>query len=213
MKYVSLLPTHASPHRNPLRQEIQKATASEPLTLPAEHAMQQSWRLDHDKLTFIICRAPPSCDEMTPGREDAPENMVGDVNLFLSPASDADADADATGIVGELEIMIAPASARRQGFARAAVLAFLEYVTANLDGVLEEYRVGCDERSERYLSYLRVKIDQENGASVDLFEGLGFERVGGVNYFGEVEMRIQVREEKVVGLKGEGCAREVRYGV
>jgi L-amino acid N-acyltransferase YncA len=63
------------------------------------------------------------------------------------------------------------------------------------------------------LSYLRVKIDQENGASVDLFEGLGFERVGGVNYFGEVEMRIQVREEKVVGLKGEGCAREVRYGV
>jgi hypothetical protein len=28
-----------------------------------------------------------------------------------------------------------------------------------------------------------------------------------------VEMRIQVREEKVVGLKGEGCAREVRYSV
>ena len=39
------------------QQEIQLATASEPLTLDQEYAMQQSWRADADKLTFIICRS------------------------------------------------------------------------------------------------------------------------------------------------------------
>ncbi|OAP54904.1 hypothetical protein AYL99_10604 [Fonsecaea erecta] len=37
-------------------QEIQEATASEPLTLEEEYAMQRSWRDDGDKLTFIVCR-------------------------------------------------------------------------------------------------------------------------------------------------------------
>jgi hypothetical protein len=59
--------------------------------------MQQSWRLDHDKLTFIACI--PSADEaekVVSGREDAPNRMIGDVNLFLSPA-----DEDPEGCIGE----------------------------------------------------------------------------------------------------------------
>ncbi|PGH30553.1 hypothetical protein GX50_06686 [[Emmonsia] crescens] len=35
--------------------EIQQATASEPLTLEEEYAMQTTWRTDADKLTFIVC--------------------------------------------------------------------------------------------------------------------------------------------------------------
>ncbi|KKZ60953.1 hypothetical protein EMCG_04376 [[Emmonsia] crescens] len=35
--------------------EIQQATASEPLTLEEEYAMQTTWRTDADKLTYIVC--------------------------------------------------------------------------------------------------------------------------------------------------------------
>jgi hypothetical protein len=103
-----------------LFQEIQEATASEPLSLDEEYAMQRSWRGDHDKLTFIACLPLDRCTEHKEGRktvvageDDAPERMIGDVNLFLSRA-----DEDEEGCIGELELMIAPKDVRRQGFGR-----------------------------------------------------------------------------------------------
>lgn len=196
--------------------------------------MQQSWRLDHDKLTFIICLAPsspfPSLSPSSPSAirpedHDSPTSMLGDVNLFLYE-DDSDAEegeeeeSEASGeekgkgmraVVGEIEIMIAAQSARRQGFAQETVRAFMHFIHTHADAILEEYRAGSDERSERYIKYLRVKIGQENGASVGLFGKLGFEQVGGVNYFGEVEMRISWGHvvERLVG-KGDG--EVVRYG-
>ena len=88
-------------------QGLRVATASEPLTLPEEYAMQTSWRTDADKLTFIACcNAPaavaasslPSTSasssplHITAGREDAPRLMVGDVNLFLNPDDEEEAE-------------------------------------------------------------------------------------------------------------------------
>ncbi|KAH7077349.1 GNAT domain-containing protein [Paraphoma chrysanthemicola] len=186
-------------------EEIQKATASEPLTLPEEHAMQQSWRLDHDKLTFIVCHAPSTAQETSTvgeiraGIHDAPERMIGDVNLFLYEDEDED---DATQdsitpnkpIIGELEIMIAAVPARGRGLAHATLLAFLGYISTNMSLILAEYIAGSDEKSERYLKYLRVKIDQENVKSLGLFGKLGFQNVGGVNYFREIEMRMQITD-------------------
>ncbi|KAH4004824.1 hypothetical protein HBI56_043320 [Parastagonospora nodorum] len=201
-------------------EEIQKATASSPLTLSEEHAMQQSWRLDHDKLTFIICLAPsPSLSASSPAIKpeihDTPTTMLGDVNLFLYEDEEEESEVDGMqgkkAVVGEIEIMIAAQSSRRQGFAQEAVRAFLSYISSNISSILEEYRLGSDERSERYIKYLRVKIGQENGASVGLFGKLGFEQVGGVNYFGEVEMRMGWGN--VEGLKGEGEGEVVGYGV
>jgi len=153
--------------------------------------------------------------------------MLGDVNLFLYEDCDADDDDDdddegdggsehdethgKKAVVGEIEIMIAARGMRRRGHAHASVLAFLAYITSNIAAILEEYRLGSDERSERYVKYLRVKIGQENGASVGLFGKLGFVQVGGVNYFGEVEMRMGWRD--VVGLREKGEGEVVRYGV
>jgi RimJ/RimL family protein N-acetyltransferase len=187
--------------------------------------MQQSWRLDHDKLTFIICSAPsPSSPPTTivPEQHDTPTTMLGDVNLFLYEDPDPPAlstsskphgqQEGAVPIIGELEIMLPLPSSRRQGFATSTLKAFMAYITSstNLPRILEEYRAGSDERSERYLRYLRVKIDQGNEASLGLFRKLGFEQVGEVNYFGEVELRVDV-EEGMMGEKEE-TGKVLRYG-
>ncbi|KAH8731510.1 GNAT domain-containing protein, partial [Phaeosphaeriaceae sp. PMI808] len=187
-------------------QEIQKATASEPLTLSEEHSMQTSWRLDHDKLTFITCHAPTSpVSAIVPHANDTPTSMIGDINLFLYENTDEEQEQNMhqIPIVGEIEIMIAHVPARDAGLATEALYAFLWYISTNLEAILEEYRAGSDEKSERYLNYLRVKIDQENVPSLKLFEKVGFEKTeGGPNYFGEVEMRIGVVDGKIVSVGG-----------
>lgn len=229
MKSVSIQSTKQTnkpPKLTQPGQEIQKATASEPLTLAEEHAMQRSWRLDADKLTFIVCAAPADQESVPVSavlpEHDAPERMVGDVNLFLF--ADEDEDEEAQGgegqgagdeaVIGELEIMIARVEARGKGMARETLCAFMWYITSSLPGILDEYRAG--EGKARVLKYLRVKIDKDNVRSLGLFERVGFERTAAEpNYFGEVEMRTPVVEGRLVDVEAkiglEGLTREVRY--
>lgn len=237
-------------------------TASEPLTLDEEYSMQQSWRSDHDKLTFIAClpitpsspsmnnstttattstrkenREPDktvfnnfsvtTSNEIQPGRYDEPSTMIGDVNLFLTP-SDSDSETESLEdeqernlsprrCTGELELMIASPNYRRRGYGRATLLAFLRYISAHLDDILSEYNAGIsgDREAERgmTLGKLRVKIGQENLGSLRLFEGLGFGRVGEVNYFGELELVLEGFEgEKKEGKDGKEEGRWAMKG-
>ncbi|RFU34626.1 hypothetical protein B7463_g1701, partial [Scytalidium lignicola] len=185
--------------------EIQEATASEPLSLEEEYQMQHSWRTDHDKLTFIACVPPPSdasnvenlAPAIFPGVADAPERMIGDVNLFLSPA-----DEDEEGCIGELELMIAPTSIRRQGYGRATILTFIYYLKTHLEEILTEYKQGKSQ-DKMSLLQLKVKVGSSNEKSIQLFESIGFIKVyQSPNYFGEFELILEefLGEERIRSL-------------
>ncbi|KAK3328404.1 GNAT domain-containing protein [Cercophora scortea] len=166
---------------------IQQATASERLTLAEEYDNQLSWRASHDKLTFIVCQPSAPSTVVAAGEVDAPNKMVGDVNLFLTPYDDDnensnDDSADRVSYVeGEVDIMIADAKHRGQGMGRAAVGAFLGYVAQGGDTARHKQVVPK-------LRMLVAKINAGNGKSIALFKSLGFEQEGDVNYFGEVKL-------------------------
>jgi RimJ/RimL family protein N-acetyltransferase len=160
--------------------------------------MQQSWRADHDKLTFIACLPlDDTPQEIVAGAQDSPDRMIGDVNLFLSAADD-----DVEGCVGELELMIAHSSLRRRGYGRAALLVFLHYIATHSQDILDEYKrsQSVDKMSLRQLN---VKIGSQNESSIRLFESIGFLQLGdGPNYFGEIEFALDglISEGKTTGL-------------
>jgi DNA polymerase delta subunit 2 len=163
--------------------------------------MQQSWRADADKLTFIICRSRSGVDlsasQTREGRLDV-DSMIGDVNLFISLAED-----EATSkpiLLGELELMIAERSEHRKGYGRSALLAFLQYIIQHEIDVLRDFQFQGGQPSPssqtrgqqcRRFDHFAVKIGESNHGSIALFEGLRFHKTGDTpSYFGEYELRL-----------------------
>nr|XP_055176915.1 alpha/beta-tubulin-N-acetyltransferase 9 isoform X2 [Nyctereutes procyonoides] len=97
-------------------EELQRLTASEPLTLEQEYSMQQSWREDADKCTFIVLDAEKWQAQPSTTEESC---MAGDVNLFLTNVGDPS--------LGEIEVMIAEPSCRGKGFGTESVLMMMSY--------------------------------------------------------------------------------------
>ena len=186
--------------------------------------MQQSWRTDNDKLTFIVCLPRQSSSSSSNdgsgssrvqnGVDDSPERMIGDINLFLfEPEDDQDDDEDgevpnistdkSNGVVGEIELMIARKDLHRQGYGRAALLSFVGYILDSWAHIGAEYSNSGSDDGSKSLDYLRVKINQSNARSIALFESIGFEQTAtGANYFGEIELRWQPDRSALEQCKG-----------
>ncbi|NWW72986.1 NAT9 acetyltransferase, partial [Climacteris rufus] len=131
-KKVTLVPYTAAHvpryHEWMQSEELQRLTASEPLSLEQEYEMQCSWRDDADKCTFIVLDAG-----RWPGQPEE-DSMVGDVNLFLTNPEDP--------AVGEIEIMIAEPSCRGRGFGKEATLLMMAYGVRNLGITKFEAKIG-----------------------------------------------------------------------
>jgi methionyl-tRNA synthetase len=156
------------------------------MTLEEEYENQQSWRTSNDKLTFIVCAPQPdTTDHVLAGQADSGDKTRGDINFFLYPYDTVDDSVtDPNVLVGEVDIMIAATEHRGRGTGQAAVRALLVYIQRNLSAILKEYggSDGCELRG------LMVKLKEGNHASRALFERLGFQQKGEVNYFGEVTL-------------------------
>ncbi|KAF7966172.1 hypothetical protein HWV62_39746 [Athelia sp. TMB] len=176
--------------------------------------MQRKWRLDEDKLTFIILARNT---EESPREHAGSRNrysdisnlpMVGDVNLFLkgtppnlkqSPriAASQSADPDENeeeDFEGELEIMIAmpyaraiDAEFRRKGLAYEALRLLISYATDSEDSAANYPKRPPQLPIPR--SSLVVRVSQFNTPSIQLFERMGMRIVKRVEVFQEVEMR------------------------
>ncbi len=167
-----------------------EATGSEPLSIEEEIKMQESWRDDPKKCTFIVhvtevCNAPTAPFSV-------PKNlvsMVGDVNLFLSDIEN-DNDEDDNGedngphsvdvnkfpqIQAEIDIMIAEQDYQKKGIGRAATCAMILYGAKRL-GI---QRFFC-------------KINDDNIASLRLFKSLGFVQCDYAECFKQVELELKL---------------------
>lgn len=145
--------------------------------------MQQSWRVDSDKLTFITCH--PHTEHVSLEEVHA---MIGDVNLFILTNEEENGD---ISLIGELELMIASKDDQRQGNGRAAILIFLYYILRHQNQILEEYFSFPRAQAQvSRLAYFRVKIRETNMRSITLFESLGFKKTEpSPNFFEEFELR------------------------
>lgn len=149
-------------HRWMQNEELQQLTASEPLTLEQEYAMQKSWREDDDKCTFLILEKSvyeKTCDEI--------EALIGDTNIFLLEADDDEDGVDLK--TGEIEIMIAEQPARGKRYGWESTLLMLAFGAKKLN--LRRYR---------------AITKDSNAKAIGMFTKMGFKEVKRVPVFQEV---------------------------
>ncbi|ORX52330.1 acyl-CoA N-acyltransferase [Hesseltinella vesiculosa] len=154
---------------------LQEMTASEPLTLEEEYDMQRSWHLDDNKCTFIIQAvkegAPAFSSSWTGDDIRKHTVMIGDVNIFLN-----DPDDDLT--FGEIEIMVAEETYRRNGYGLEALRMMMAYAIEKLG-----------------LKTFHAKISTKNTPSIELFETkLGFYQVAKSEVFQEVTLEWSISD-------------------
>ena len=183
-----------------------EATASEPLTIDEEIAMQREWKEDEGKCTFIILAReltpagdslgippPPAETEIgdkiksnlhveLPSQfiEQTLDAMIGDVNLFLSE-EEAEESGDEQG---EQAVPLAPPPLQAE---LDLMIAVASHRRKNLGTecalMMMHYGATC-----LHLRRFFVKIKETNHASLKLFKKVGFLECGYAACFGEYEL-------------------------
>ncbi|XP_058465708.1 alpha/beta-tubulin-N-acetyltransferase 9 [Malaya genurostris] len=174
-------------HRWMMNEELQLLTASEPLTLEEEYQMQQSWRQDEDKLTFLILDA--SKFKTTGDEIDA---LIGDTNIFLLPKECDDRDDDLK--TAEIEIMIAEQPARGKRYGWESTLLMLQYGIKHL-------------RIQKY----RAITKDTNDKAMQMFQKMGFREVKRVAVFQEVTFEVTVNDAWLKWIEQEVSKRIESY--
>ncbi|XP_021630683.1 N-acetyltransferase 9-like protein [Manihot esculenta] len=156
-----------------------QATGSEPLSLEEEYQMQQSWTQDPLKRTFIVLDKDLIEGDFVHG-DSHEEAMVGDVNIYMNDLDDPH--------LAEIEIMIAEPKSRSKGLGKESVLMMMAYAIQNLG-----------------IRVFRAKIGESNGASLNLFNKLGFEKASYSEIFKEVTLELpltRTKREELLNLIG-----------
>ncbi|KAJ2391877.1 N-acetyltransferase 9 [Coemansia sp. RSA 2611] len=147
---------------------LQEMTGSEPLSIDEEYAMQQTWRTDDDKCTFIVLSkdaGSTACNVHDTSR------MIGDVNIYLNNADNPHE--------AELEVMIAEETHAGKGIATEVLRLMMGYAVSD---------IGVDD--------FVVRIKEYNSASIHIFENkLGFVETERAPVFKEVTLRRKVDDE------------------
>eukprot|EP01038_Epipyxis_sp_PR26KG_P011197 gene11197-15017_t len=154
---------------------ILEMTASEPLTLQEEYQMQENWRDDAKKCTFIVLAAEDrrifyNTNNQAIQASIDEEFMAGDVNFFLNDRDDPHN--------AEIEVMIAETKHQRKGFAYEA-LSLMMYYGMHSIGITRFY----------------AKIHKTNEISLQLFRNLGFAEFNYVEAFEEYEYEFKLDTE------------------
>ncbi|KAI9474551.1 N-acetyltransferase 9-like protein [Coemansia mojavensis] len=142
---------------------LQEMTGSEPLSIDEEYAMQQSWRNDQDKCTFILLFRD-SQDIEQANLHDT-NRMIGDVNFYLNNTEDPHE--------AELEVMIAEPQHAGKGIATEALHLMMHYAVNDIG-----------------VTNFVVRIKESNSTSIHLFQAkLGFAETERAPVFKEVTFR------------------------
>lgn len=158
--------------------EIQELTSSEPLTLDEEYEMQINWLNDIDKLTFIVLSKELYEKSMSMNKiEQEIYSMVGDVNIFLSTDEDKE---DELKTVAELEVMIVDKINRGRGYGIESIRLMINYALKFLK----------NPKLERFI----VKIDENNFASIKMFEKLSFIQYSYSKIFKQVSLKLDIED-------------------
>ena len=149
--------------------KLLESTCSEKLTLEEEYKMQESWRDDEKKCTFIMldgnrymeCIGNKEMDEKQCNMI-LEQRMIGDVNVFFN-----DPDDDPKAV--EIEVMIAEMQYRQRGIGKEAVTLMMRYCV-----------------NELCVTRFRAQILEDNLNSISLFRALGYKETKRIPVFQEV---------------------------